>query len=70
MVDICGPDQIAGCYFDNAGSLEVTTSWGSTPDTATLPAPAVPTHDSNNVLLVAVGAVVLLAALRLRPRAR
>jgi hypothetical protein len=73
MVDICGPDQIAGCYFDNSGSLEVTTSWGSAPDTATLPAPAVPRHDtndSNNVLLAAVGAVAFLAALRLRPRAR
>jgi hypothetical protein len=70
MVDICGPDEIAGCYFDNSGALEVTTSWGGTPDTATLPAPAVPRHDSSNVLLAAVSAIAFLAALCLRPGAR
>jgi hypothetical protein len=67
-VDICRPGEAAGCYFDNDGSLEVTTSWGSMPDTATLPAPAVPIHDSNWLLLAAVGAVALLTALHLRPR--
>ncbi len=70
MVDICRPGEAAGCYFDNDGSLAVTTSWGSMPDTATLPAPAVPIHDSNWLLLAAVGAVALLAALHPRPRAR
>ena len=69
MVDICAPDQIAGCYFDNSGSLDVTTAWGSTPDTATQPAPATPRHDGNDVLLAAVGAVAFLIAMLLRPRA-
>jgi hypothetical protein len=69
MVDICAPGETAGCYYDNSGSLEVTTSWGSTPDTATLPAPAVLRHDSNWVLLTAGGAITFLTALRLRCRA-
>jgi hypothetical protein len=65
MVDICRPGEAAGCYFDNGGSLEVTTSWGSMPDTATLSAPAVPIHNSDWLLLAAVGAVALLTALHL-----
>jgi hypothetical protein len=68
MVDTCGPGETAGCYFDNSGSLDVTTSWGSTPDTATLPAPAVPKRDLGWLLLATVSAVALLAALRIRPR--
>lgn len=69
MVDICRPGEAAGCYFDNNGWLEVTTSWGSAPDTATLPAPAVPIHDSPWLLLTVVGAVAFRTFLHLRPRA-
>jgi hypothetical protein len=67
MVDICAPGEAAGCYFDNAGSLEVTSSWGSMPDTATLTAPAVPRHDSHWLLLAVVGAAAFLTVLHLRP---
>ena len=36
MPDICGPGDVADCYFDNDGSLRVTVSRGSdAPDTAT-----------------------------------
>ena len=69
MADICMPGEAAGCYFDNDGSLEVTMSWG-TPDTATLPAPAVPRRNSNWLLLATVSAFALLTALRIRPRPR
>jgi hypothetical protein len=68
MADICAPGQPAGCYYDNNGSLEVTMSWGSMPDTTTLPARAAAVHDSNWWLLAAVGAVALLTALHRRPR--
>ena len=68
-VDICAPNEIAGCYYDNSGSLEVMTSWGGTPDTATPPAPAVPGHGGTGMLPAAVGIAAFLIALRLRPRA-
>jgi hypothetical protein len=70
MVDICAPGEAAGCYYDNSGSLDVTMSGGSMPDTTTLPAPVVPRPNSNSFLLAMVGAAVLLTALHLRPRAR
>lgn len=63
MADICAPGEAAGCYYDNAGLLDVTMSWGGTPDTATLPGPASPAQSRSTVLLAVAGGIAFLAAL-------
>lgn len=72
MADICAPPGEPACYFDNAGSLKVTASWGGAPDTDALSqrALATPPAEAARWPLIVVGIVTFVVVLSLRRRFR